>query len=108
MEATAERPDNATPSRRWQMAKKDQQADGVANDDVKAPPTVTLHEESAPKELTGRASATDDDLTALVRNDSQDHFTDGFSGGSGDDSGVAIEKDEDATAAAERNEHASE
>jgi hypothetical protein len=90
------------------MAKKDQQADSEAKNDLKQPATVQLHEESAPKELTGRASATDDDLTALVRNDSQDHFSDGFSGGSGDDSGVAIENDEDITAAAERNERASE
>jgi hypothetical protein len=90
------------------MPKNDQQADGVASDDVKEPATVELHEESAPEELTGRASATDDDLTALVRNDTQDHFTDGFSGGSGDDTGVAIENDDEVAAAADRDELATE
>jgi hypothetical protein len=90
------------------MTRKDQPVDDVKNVNVKEPATTSLHEESAPEELTGRASATDDDLTALVRNDTQDHFTDGFSGGSGDDSGVAIENDDDVAAAAEREEPDSE
>jgi hypothetical protein len=90
------------------MAHKNPQSDNAAKPSIKEPATTPLHEESAPEELTGRASATDDDLTALVRNDSQAHFTDGFSGGSGDDSGVAIENDDDVAAAAEREEPDSE
>ncbi len=56
------------------MTPKNQRANDVKNDDVKEPATTSLHEESAPEELTGRASATDDDLTALVRNDNPGSF----------------------------------
>lgn len=35
-----------------------------------------------PDELTGRASKTDDDLTSLFENDSEEHIKDGFKGGS--------------------------
>ena len=38
-----------------------------------------------PEELTGRASRTSDDLTALFGNDSPEHLADGVRGGSGDD-----------------------
>lgn len=35
-----------------------------------------------PEELTGRASGTDEDLTALFNNESEAHLADGFRGGS--------------------------
>ncbi len=38
-----------------------------------------------PEELTGRASGTDEDLTALFNNDSEAHMADGFRGGSEDE-----------------------
>jgi hypothetical protein len=38
-----------------------------------------------PEELTGRASGTGEDLTALFDNESKEHMTDGFRGGSDDD-----------------------
>ncbi len=43
-----------------------------------------------PEELTGRASGTSEDLTALFENDSADHLADGFRGGSGGDQDVEI------------------
>ncbi|MEP7347258.1 MAG: hypothetical protein ABI877_18450 [Gemmatimonadaceae bacterium] len=48
-----------------------------------------------PEELTGRASATGEDLTALFANDSADHFADGFRGGSNSDPGSDLPKDDD-------------
>ena len=38
-----------------------------------------------PEELTGRASGTSEDLTALFENESKAHLADGFRGGSADD-----------------------
>jgi hypothetical protein len=38
-----------------------------------------------PEELTGRASGTSEDLTALFDNESKAHLADGFRGGSADD-----------------------
>ncbi|MEO8634929.1 MAG: hypothetical protein ABI587_06595 [Gemmatimonadales bacterium] len=38
-----------------------------------------------PEELTGRASGTNEDLTALFDNESTQHLADGFRGGSSDD-----------------------
>jgi hypothetical protein len=38
-----------------------------------------------PEELTGRASGTSEDLTALFDNDSRAHLADGFRGGSADE-----------------------
>lgn len=38
-----------------------------------------------PEELTGRASATDEDLVALFENRTDQHMTDGFRGGSDDE-----------------------
>jgi hypothetical protein len=38
-----------------------------------------------PEELTGRASATPEDLATLFRNDAPDHMADGFRGGSNSD-----------------------
>ena len=38
-----------------------------------------------PDELTGRASKTDDELTTLFQNPDDEHVTDGFRGGSGDE-----------------------
>jgi hypothetical protein len=46
-----------------------------------------------PEELTGRASATGEDLTALFDNDTAGHFADGFRGGSNSDPGSDIQKD---------------
>jgi hypothetical protein len=72
------------------------------------PDTPELEGGSAPpEELTGRASVTDEDLTALFANDSADHVADGFRGGSNADSGSAVltendtdpDDDDDVTAA---------
>ncbi|HWH04749.1 MAG TPA: hypothetical protein VN674_13735 [Gemmatimonadales bacterium] len=60
-----------------------------------------------PEELTGRASATSEDLGTLMANDGADHFADGFRGGSNDDRGSDLAQlrdtdpnaDEDVTAA---------
>lgn len=53
------------------------------------PDLEAIEDETAvPDELTGRADATSEDLTALFRNDSTGHFTDGFHGGSDDDENV--------------------
>lgn len=38
-----------------------------------------------PEELTGRASGTDEDLTALFNDESEAHLADGFRGGSEDE-----------------------
>jgi hypothetical protein len=48
-----------------------------------------------PEELTGRASGTGEDLTALFGNDAADHFADGFRGGSNRDRESEIPKDND-------------
>jgi hypothetical protein len=48
-----------------------------------------------PEELTGRASGTGEDLTALFANDAADHFADGFRGGSNSDRDSDISKDTD-------------
>lgn len=90
------------------MSDKNPQADDAKQADEQKPGTFALREESAPEELTGRATGTDDDLSALFRNDTQDHFADGFSGGSDDDSGVAIKNDGDLTADEDEDERGSE
>ena len=46
-----------------------------------------------PEELTGRASGTDETLTALFGNDSAGHLADGFRGGSNADQDVAIPRE---------------
>jgi len=48
-----------------------------------------------PEELTGRASATDEDLTSLFANDSGDHIADGFRGGSNADPESEILNEDD-------------
>jgi hypothetical protein len=48
-----------------------------------------------PTELTGRASETDDDLTALFESDAAEHFSDGFRGGSNSEPGSDLRKDVD-------------
>jgi hypothetical protein len=78
------------------MADKNQPTAGAANTDPVPLAKLPLPAETAPEELTGRATGTDDDLTALFKSDSGGHFADGFSGGSDDDKGVAIEKDDTA------------
>jgi hypothetical protein len=45
-----------------------------------------------PEELTGKASGTSDDLTALFKGDNAEHFADGFHGGSNDDPATDIPK----------------
>ena len=52
-------------------------------------------ETAVPEELTGRADATNEDLTALFANDSAEHVTDGFRGGSDDDVNVEPTTDAD-------------
>jgi len=47
-----------------------------------------------PEELTGRASATGEDLTTLFANNSADHFADGFRGGSNADPGSDLQNDD--------------
>ena len=49
------------------------------------PQSPTLEETPLPEELTGRASKTSEDLTALFENDTPEHLVDGFRGASGDD-----------------------
>lgn len=44
-----------------------------------------LEDRPLPDELTGRAGKTEDDLETLFENESEEHLTDGFKGGSGDD-----------------------
>jgi hypothetical protein len=46
-----------------------------------------------PEELTGRASGTSEDLTALFDNQSSTHLADGFRGGSADDAPQQDEED---------------
>jgi len=56
-----------------------------------------------PEELTGRASGTSEDLTALFANDAADHMADGFRGGSNDDRGSDLLKDRDTDVAADED-----
>jgi len=57
-----------------------------ANGGTNRPETPDLEGRTPlPAELTGRASARDDDLAALFDSDSAEHVTDGFRGASGDD-----------------------
>jgi hypothetical protein len=56
--------------------------------DQKPPPTPQLPEIEGtplPDELTGRASKTNDDLTTLFDNGTEEHIADGFRGGSGEE-----------------------
>jgi hypothetical protein len=48
-----------------------------------------------PKELTGSASETNDDLIALFKRDTAEHFADGFHGGSNGDPGSDLLKGTD-------------
>jgi hypothetical protein len=79
--------------------------DGVA--ETSRPATPRLEGGTPlPEELTGRASATGEDLTALFDNDTAGHFADGFRGGSNSDPGSDLladiemhpDADEDVTA----------
>jgi hypothetical protein len=67
--------------------------------DVPNPPNAaeaSIEDESTlPDELTGRAAATDEDLTSLFRNASREHFADGFNGGSDDDENRQEQRDRD-------------
>ncbi len=49
------------------------------------PDSPALEETPLPEELTGRASKTGEDLTALFGNETPEHLADGFRGASGDD-----------------------
>jgi hypothetical protein len=69
-----------------------QRRDGVA--ETSRPATPRLEGGTPlPEELTGRASGTGEDLTALFDNDTAGHFADGFRGGSNSDPGSDIQKD---------------
>jgi len=48
-----------------------------------------------PEELTGRSSGTSEDVSALFASDNAEHFADGFRGGSNDDRGTDLVKDDD-------------
>ncbi|MEO8449432.1 MAG: hypothetical protein ABI647_06565 [Gemmatimonadota bacterium] len=61
-------------------APKDRSESGTSR-----PDSPDLQETPLPEELTGRASKTDEDLTALFENETPDHLVDGFRGASGDD-----------------------
>ena len=70
-------------------------ASAVQNSDVGLPHSVSETERPStpvleggtplPEELTGRASGTGEDLTALFKNESPAHLADGFRGGSEDE-----------------------
>lgn len=48
-----------------------------------------------PEELTGRASGTSEGVDTLFKSDTSQHFADGFRGGSNDDAGSDLLKEED-------------
>jgi len=48
-----------------------------------------------PEEITGRATGTNEDVTALFASNDPAHLADGFRGSSDDDRGSDISKDED-------------
>jgi hypothetical protein len=52
-------------------------------------------DEPAPRELTGRASGTGEDLTSLFANGSDEHLRDGFRSGNGDDPEGDVERNDD-------------
>jgi hypothetical protein len=68
---------------------QESQADGAADDAGEPGLDRTL-----PDEITGRADATDEDLTSLFENDSKRHLSDGFHGASGDDAAGTISSGE--------------
>lgn len=57
---------------------------GAPNETEESLP-AELDDRPLPDELTGRAGKTADDLETLFDNESEEHLTDGFKGGSGDD-----------------------
>jgi hypothetical protein len=65
------------------------QDDGVVKDPAEPGLDRTL-----PDEITGRADATDEDLTALFDNNSKRHLSDGFHGASGDDAAGTVSSGE--------------
>jgi len=48
-----------------------------------------------PQELTGRAAGTGEDLLSLFSNRSDEHLTDGFRAGNGDDPDTDVERTDD-------------
>ena len=56
-----------------------------------------------PEELTGRASGTSEDVATLFAADTAEHFADGFRGGSNDDPGSDIPKDDSTRPDAEQD-----
>jgi hypothetical protein len=77
------------------MAIHEAQADGAPDADPKIPTTVRLLDEAAPDEITGQATGTDENLSALFDSTSGNHLADGFKGGSDDDVDVAVAGDVD-------------
>ncbi|MEP6833752.1 MAG: hypothetical protein ABJB74_10165 [Gemmatimonas sp.] len=69
------------------------------SDDAGVPRTPedpdTRGDEPAPRELTGRAAGTDEDLSSLFANGSDEHLRDGFRSGNGDDPESDVERDDD-------------
>jgi hypothetical protein len=67
-------------------AKAQERANKHADGSTRRPETPELEGRAPlPEELTGRASGTDEDLVALMRNQSDTHLADGFRGGSSDE-----------------------
>lgn len=67
-----------------------------ASGDTARPESPALEgREPMAEELTGRASATDEDVGTLFGNNKSDHLADGFRGGSNNDPDSDLLKDED-------------
>ena len=68
------------------MAKKRKQKTEHADGGTNRPETPGLEgREPLPEEVTGKASGTDEDLASLFDDDKGEHMTDGFRGGSEDE-----------------------
>jgi hypothetical protein len=68
------------------MAKKRKQKTEHADGGTTRPETPELEgREPLPEEVTGKASGTDEDLTSLFDDEDGEHMTDGFRGGSEDE-----------------------
>lgn len=56
---------------------------------------VSKGDRPLPQELTGRAAGTSEDLQSLFANSSDEHLTDGFRAGNGDDPDTDVERTDD-------------